>query len=104
MSTDPLRSLPVFIGDEVNAAGFHLAGLWVRTSGADKVLEVVQWARENALLVLISADIAGRLPVAVLDRLLVGVTLPVVIVPDVHNATPIPDLANRLRRQLGLLE
>ena len=97
-------SLPVFIGDEVNAAGFHLAGLRVRTPTADKLLEVVEWACENAPLVLISADIAQRLPVDVLDRLLAGITPSVVIVPDVHNATPMPDLATRLRQQLGVLE
>ena len=97
-------SLPVFIGDEVNAAGFHLAGLRVRTPSTDKLPEVLQWARENAPLVLISADFARRLPAAVLDGLLTDVTPPVVIVPDVHNATPMPDLATRLRRQLGVLE
>jgi vacuolar-type H+-ATPase subunit F/Vma7 len=97
-------SLPVFIGDEVNAAGFHLAGLRVRTPTADELLEVVQWARDHAPLVLISADIAQRLPAAVLDRLLAGITPPVVVVPDVHNAMPMPDLSIRLRRQLGVLE
>ena len=96
--------LPVFIGDEVNASGFHLAGLRVRTPSAGKLLEVVQWARDNAPLVLISADTAERLPAAVLDRLLLSVTPPVVIVPDVHNAMPMPNLATRLRRQLGVLE
>lgn len=97
-------SLPVFIGDEVNAAAFHLAGLRVRTPTADELLEVVQWARDHAPLVLISADSAQRLPAAVLDRLLAGVTPPVVVVPDVHNAMPMPDLSIRLRRQLGVLE
>jgi vacuolar-type H+-ATPase subunit F/Vma7 len=97
-------SLPVFIGDEVNAAGFHLAGLRVRTPTADKLLEVVEWACENAPLVLLSADTAQRLPTDVLDRLLAGVTPAVAVVPDLHNATPMPDLAMRLRQQLGVLE
>ncbi|MEN8761719.1 MAG: V-type ATP synthase subunit F [Thiogranum sp.] len=95
---------PVFIGDEVNAAGFQLAGLRVRTPSAGKLPEVIRWACENAPLVLISADMAQRLPAAELDRLLAGVTPPVVVVPDVHNATPMPDLATRLRQQLGVLE
>ena len=97
-------SLPVFIGDEVNAAGFHLAGLRVRTPSADNLREVVQWACDHAPLVLISVDIAQQLPAAVLDRLLIGVTPCVVIVPDVRNATPMPDLTTRLRQQLGVLE
>lgn len=97
-------SLPVFIGDEVNAAGFHLAGLRVKTPSAERLLEVVQWARKNAPLLLISADTARRLPAAVLDGLLASVDPAVVIVPDVHSATPMPDLATRLRQQLGVLE
>ena len=97
-------SLPVFIGDEVNAAAFHLAGLRVRTPSADNLREVVQWACDHEPLVLISVDIAQRLPAAVLDRLLISVTPCVVIVPDVHNAIPMPDLTTRLRQQLGVLE
>jgi vacuolar-type H+-ATPase subunit F/Vma7 len=64
----------------------------------------VQWACDHAPLVLISVDIAQRLPAAVLDRLLISVTPCVVIVPDVHNAIPMPDLTTRLRQQLGVLE
>jgi len=97
-------SLPVFIGDEVNAAGFHLAGLRVRTPSAENLREVVQWACDHAPLVLISADVAQRLPATVLDRLLTSVMPCVVIVADVHNATPMPDLTTRLRQQLGVLE
>ena len=97
-------SLPVFIGDEVNAAGFHLAGMRVRTPSAEQLPEVVQWARENAPLLLISADTAQCLPAAVLDDLLASVDPAVVIVPDLHNATPMPDLVTHLRQQLGVLE
>jgi vacuolar-type H+-ATPase subunit F/Vma7 len=97
-------TLPVFVGDEVEAAGFRLAGLSVRTPAVDELMEVLQWARANAPLVLISAATARRLPQAALENLLAGVTPPVVVVPDVHRETPTPDLASRLRQQLGVLE
>jgi vacuolar-type H+-ATPase subunit F/Vma7 len=94
----------VFIGDEVEAAGFHLAGVRVRATTADDLLDVVQWARENAPLILVSAAAAERIPASVLDELLAGVAPAVVIVPDVHEATPMPDLAASLRENLGILE
>ena len=101
---DPLVSLPVFVGDEVNAAGFRLAGVQVHTPAAGGLAEAIAWARDNAPLVLISAEIANRLPAPELDRLLARTTPPVVVVPDVHNKIPMSDLAIRLRRQLGVLE
>lgn len=97
-------TLPVFIGDDVEAAGFRLAGLSVRAPAADELLDVLHWACDNAPLVLISAATARRLPGTVLESLLAGITPPVVVVPDVHRATPLPDLESRLRRQLGVLE
>ena len=97
-------SSPVFIGHEVDAAGYHLAGLQVRSPSAYQLLDTVQWAREHASLVLISADLAQHLPGSVVDSLLAGVTPPVVIVPSIHTTTPMPDLETRIRQQLGVLE
>ena len=45
-----------------------------------------------------------QLPVADLDRLLSRVAPAVVVVPDVRGQAVMPDLANRLRQQLGVLE
>jgi hypothetical protein len=54
--------------------------------------------------VLIGAATARYIPTAELDRLLALVTPPVVIVPDVRHRAGLPDLATRLRAQLGVLE
>ena len=97
-------SLPVYIGDEVSAAGFRLAGLQVRVPAADESLRTIRRAAEDASLILISAAVAQRLPPEELDGLLAGVSPAVVIVPDVLGHAPMPDLATRLRRQLGVLE
>jgi vacuolar-type H+-ATPase subunit F/Vma7 len=97
-------SVPVYIGDAVSAAGYRLAGLRVQVPGTDELLTQIEQAAGDAPLVLLGAEIAARLPVASLDRLLSGVSPAVVVVPDVRGQSELPDLANRLRRQLGVLE
>jgi vacuolar-type H+-ATPase subunit F/Vma7 len=97
-------SSPVYIGDEVEAAGYRLAGLEVRVPGRDELLAAIRTACETAPLVLIGAATARDIPAAELDRLLARITPPVVIVPDVRRRAGLPDLATRLRGQLGVLE
>jgi vacuolar-type H+-ATPase subunit F/Vma7 len=96
--------VPVFIGNEVDAAGYRLAGLRVEIPPAADLAESVQAACDQAPLVLLGADIAAQLPPRMLDQLLTGITPPVVIVPDVRGQARIPDLATRLRAELGILE
>jgi len=64
----------------------------------------IEQAATDASLVLLGADLAAQLPVTELDRLLSAVTPAVVVVPDVRGQADLPDLANRLRQQLGVLE
>jgi len=97
-------STPVYIGDEVEAAGYRLAGLEVRVPDRDELLPQIHSACEQAPLVLIGAATARDIPPAELDRLLAQVSPPVVIMPDVRNRVGLPDLATRLRAQLGVLE
>jgi vacuolar-type H+-ATPase subunit F/Vma7 len=97
-------SSPVYIGDEVEAAGYRLAGLEVRVPGRDDLLPQIHSACEQAPLVLIGSATARDIPPPELDRLLAQVTPPVVIVPDVRHRAGLPDLATRLRAQLGVLE
>jgi vacuolar-type H+-ATPase subunit F/Vma7 len=95
---------PVFLGDEVSAAGYRLAGLRTRVPEAGDLLSEVRRACAEAPLVLLGAELAARLPAAELDRLLAGIEPAVLVVPDVRGQVPIADLATRLRRQLGVLE
>jgi len=97
-------SVPVFIGDEVSAAGFRLAGLLVHTPQADAVLQTLEHVLREAPLVLLSSRLAPQIPAEMLDRLLANTSPQVIIVPDVHGHTQMPDLASRIRRQLGVLE
>ncbi len=97
-------SVPVFIGDEVSASGYRLAGLRVRVPEQRELTAVLAAACEEAPLVLLSAELARQLPDRQLESLLAGVTPPVVVVPDVRGRAELDDLATRMRRQLGVLE
>jgi vacuolar-type H+-ATPase subunit F/Vma7 len=97
-------SLPVYIGDAVSAAGYRLAGLRVHVPDTADIRAEIEQACEGAPLVLLGADLAGQLPVAQLDRLLSQVAPAVVVVPDVRGQAALPDLVQRLRQQLGVLE
>jgi vacuolar-type H+-ATPase subunit F/Vma7 len=97
-------TIPVYIGDAVSAAGYRLAGLRVHSPNTADIHTEIEQACDEAPLVLLGADIAAQLPVAELDRLLSRVAPAVVVVPDVRGKAPLPDLVNRLRRQLGVLE
>lgn len=97
-------SVPVYIGDAVSAAGFRLAGLRIHVPDTTELVMQIEQAATDAPLVLLGADLAAQLPVAELDRLLSAVTPAVVVVPDVRGQADLPDLATRLRQQLGVLE
>ena len=93
----------VYIGDAVSAAGYRLAGLQVHVPAGD-VRPMIEQACRDAPLVLLGADVAARLPDTELDRLLSGVAPAVVVVPDIRAHADLPDIATRLRAQLGVLE
>jgi vacuolar-type H+-ATPase subunit F/Vma7 len=93
---------PVFIGGEVAAAGFRLAGVEVRVPAAGAEADALAAARASASVVMVDAAIAARLPPLVL-RAAVRATSPItVVVPDLQQEVASPDLAQRLRRQLGI--
>ena len=95
---------PVYIGDEVSAAGFRLAGLRVRVPSEGEFQQALEWAMDQGPLVLISTAVANEIPTRELDRYLSRISPAVVVVPDVHGATPMLDLSTRLRKQLGVQE
>lgn len=95
-------SRAVYIGDEIAAAGYALAGLEVLTpeSGAEAAALVA--ARSRAPLVLISAEAASRIAPPVLEAALAALTPITVVVPDLHDRHPWPDPSARLARELGV--
>jgi vacuolar-type H+-ATPase subunit F/Vma7 len=93
---------PVYLGDELSAAGYRLAGALVRTPRAGEEAAALAWARTQAPLVLLSAPVAAGIAEAVLRNALSALAPLVLIVPDLQGDVPLPDLAARLRGQLGL--
>jgi vacuolar-type H+-ATPase subunit F/Vma7 len=95
---------PVYLGDEVSAAGFRLAGVQVRVPQRGDETAALSSARGDAPLVLVAATVAARVAEGELRAALAALTPLVLIVPDIDGGTPVPDLARRLRKLLGLEE
>ena len=93
---------PIYLGDEVSGAGFRLAGLSVRAPRRGDETAALAAARQEAPLVLVAATVAARVAEGELRAALAALTPLVLIVPDLDGEAPVPDLAARLRRQLGL--
>ncbi len=97
-------ALACYIGDEVSAAGFRLAGASVVVPFPGSEAAALATARANASIVLIAADVAARISpreLALARAALAPLTL---IVPDLRGEMAMPDVAARLRAQLGLEE
>lgn len=97
-------ALPVFIGDEVTAAGYRLAGIEVRVPGApgEMARELARAREAGAAVILLGADLAQHVPEASLHRAIAAAAPPVVIVPDAAGRGTVPDLASRIRSRIGL--
>jgi vacuolar-type H+-ATPase subunit F/Vma7 len=94
----------IFLGDEASAAGYRLAGVDARNVDAGDEIRSLAEAYAQAPLVMVAASIAARLPAAALRAACASVMPLVVVVPDLDGEAAMPDLATRLRRQLGLVE
>jgi vacuolar-type H+-ATPase subunit F/Vma7 len=101
-----MASRCVFIGDELSAAGWRLAGAECHTPALPEtaaLLRALRQARQPALI-LISAEYAAALPGALRDEALAAQRPPFVVVADVRGRVEPPDLTAALKRQLGLAE
>jgi vacuolar-type H+-ATPase subunit F/Vma7 len=93
---------PIYLGDEVTAAGYRLAGAQVRVPESGEATAALEDARANSPLVLVSAAVAAKIEPARLQAALLALSPLVLIVPDAQGDVPLPDLALRLRGQLGM--
>lgn len=93
---------PVYLGDEVSAAGYRLAGAHTVVPERGTEAAALATACADAPLVLVSATVAARIAEADLRAAMAALSPLVLIVPDLGGATPVPDVALRIRKQLGL--
>ena len=61
-------------------------------------------ARKGAALVIMTAELARHVPPAELEAALIAETPAFAIIPDVRMRAPLPDIAKKLRRALGIEE
>ncbi|WP_303901506.1 V-type ATP synthase subunit F [Thiohalomonas denitrificans] len=93
---------PVFIGDELSAAGYRLAGVRIWTPDDEELLPVFRRAREEADLILLNVDYARRLPAAEVREAQRALRPQLLIVPDIRHQHPMRDLLSRIHNQLGM--
>jgi vacuolar-type H+-ATPase subunit F/Vma7 len=96
--------LCAFIGDEVSAAGFRLAGIDVQVPEPAQTLPLFQRLLGEVDILLITAEAAGRLPEAGLRRAIAADRPLVLVIPDIRGHEEPPDIGAALRRQLGMAE
>ncbi|MEW5708404.1 V-type ATP synthase subunit F [Pelomicrobium sp. G1] len=94
--------VPIFIGDEVSAAGFRLAGLLARTPPPGEEAPLFESALGETSLVLVTAEVAARIPTPLLSRALAGPLPLVLVIPDVRGRRAPLDLGRAMRLQLGM--
>jgi vacuolar-type H+-ATPase subunit F/Vma7 len=93
---------PIVISDRLTAAGFRLAG--ARPVVVDPA-EVTTAFREALALkgpVMITAAMARHLPPTLLDSAVTRASPPVAVIPDIARAVEPADMAEKVRRALGV--
>jgi vacuolar-type H+-ATPase subunit F/Vma7 len=94
---------PLFLGDEVTAAGYRLAGLEVRHPDPGEAEAALKAARdEHPPLILLTAELAQTIPAAELDRLIAAARPPIQLVTDAAGRVAMPDLAARIQTRVGV--
>ncbi|WP_137700701.1 V-type ATP synthase subunit F [Marimonas lutisalis] len=92
----------VFIGDEVTATAFRLAGIDILLAEDQNVARIVTDALGQWRMILTTTEIGRSLPVALYERLLKSQEPLVVFLPDLAGRVDALDLEARVRRELGI--
>lgn len=96
--------LCAFIGDEVSAAGFRLAGVEVHVPSRGQAAALFRRLLGEVPMVLITAEVSAWLPREELHRAIAADRPLVLVMPDVRGRAQPRDIAAALRRQLGMAE
>jgi vacuolar-type H+-ATPase subunit F/Vma7 len=96
----------VFVGDELSAAGYRLAGAECHSPTLPELPGLVRRLREDdaLALLLITAEFAARLPQAELANALAAQRPAMLVIRDIRGRMPPRDTTGSIRRQLGLGE
>ena len=92
-----------YIGDEVTAAGYRLAGAEARVPVPSEAGEVFRRACSDGVdVILLSAALAPQIDPGELSAALIAERPLVAIVPDAFGRHPPPDVARDVRLALGI--
>jgi len=92
----------VFIGDEVSAAGYRLAGAAVHSPLADDTPDVFRKVCKHADVVMVTAEFAAHIAAPRLNEALAGVAPLVLVVEDARGRVVPANLEDRVHAVLGL--
>lgn len=92
---------PTFLGDELSAAGFRLAGLDVET---EVDAEAFRRALAESPFVIVTAERAAALPASLVSAAVRRARPPVAVVGDARRAAEPPSPARRVKRVLGVAD
>lgn len=95
-------ALVFFVGDEVTAAGFRLAGAAVRVPSPGAAAASFADALAHGRLVFVTAAVAAQLEPGYVDRVVQSARPPVLVIPDAAMRVPPQDLALAAERALGI--
>lgn len=92
----------IFIGDEVTAAGFRLAGVVCHSPGREELPGLLAEVAADCELVLITVEYAARLDADAVGEMALRTRPLLAILPDIRNREAPPNLENTVRRELGI--
>ena len=95
-------ALPILIGDRLTAAGFRLAGVRPLVTAPEDVATVFREALALGGPVLVTAALARHVPQAQLAKAISTADPPVAVIPDIARAVAPADMAEQVRRALGV--
>jgi len=98
-----MKTTLAFIGNELDAAGWRLAGAAVLTPMPGAEAQAFDAVRGSAAVVLVGNAVARALPPDMLEPALAALQPLVLVLPDDRDAGPLAiEPAERVRRQLGV--
>lgn len=95
-------ALPVLISDRLTASGFRLAGVRPLLTEPEDAAAVFREALALGGPVMITAALARHVPQAQLAKAIGAADPPVAVIPDVVRRVEPTDMAEQVRRALGV--
>lgn len=93
-----------FIGDELTALGFRLAGADTHTPAEAQIAPLFRSLQGQEGLLILTQSAAAVLPEDELQAAMLAARPMILVIPEASGGAPPVDFAQRLREQLGMSE